>query len=424
MLILVGGIKKVDRPIFHSLLDLDFYKLTMGQFIFLFYQNLPVQFSFKNRTKAIRLPQYIDIGKLRENLDYVRTLQFTPKEIDFLAGLRLSDRSVFSPMYLRFLKTLRLPSYELEEKDGEFDLRFQGPWGTNTYWETISMSIITELFTEAQLSDFSSEEKNQIMNNGEAKLRDKINRLKINLDDQVITDFGTRRRAFKEWHRRVINIMRSHGSDVYAGTSNVLFSMLDGTSPRGTFAHELYMALGAVMGENGDDKGLKASHNKILQNWWELYGGDLSVALTDTFGSDFFFKDMTPEQSMNWKGLRHDSGDPIAFGERAIAFYNQHGVDPRKKTITFSDGLDDGQIIKIFDHFHGRINTNFGWGTTLTNDLGLKNISIIVKATKANGISTVKLSDNIAKAMGDSAEVERYKKVFGYKGDFFEECKV
>jgi nicotinate phosphoribosyltransferase len=225
------------------------------------------------------------------------------------------------------------------------------------------------------MKDLTQAERNRIMNDGEAKLRAKIHRLDGVLNAPLITEFGTRRRAFKAWQRRVIDILRTEGSGIYAGTSNVLFSMQDGTDPKGTFAHEIYMVLAAIMGMLDNDDGLKGSHNEVLRQWWELYGHDLSIALTDTFGSDFFFRDMTPEQARAWKGLRHDSNDPIIFGEKAIEFYRQHEVDPVKKAVLFSDGLDDGEIIRIFNHFTGRLIPLYGWGTTLTNDIGFQTLS-------------------------------------------------
>jgi nicotinate phosphoribosyltransferase len=425
MIILNGGVHKDDKPIIDSRLDLDFYKITMGQFIFLFYRTLEVVFGFKNRTKKIKLPQHIDIGQLRENLDHVMTLQPTKKEISFLDGLRLSDRKTFKPEYLNFFGKSRLPQYELKiGEDGELDIRFPGSWAESTYWETQCMSIITELFTWSQMKNLAQGERKRIVNEAEAKLRAKIKRLNKVLNAKVITEFGTRRRAFKVFQRRVIDILRTEGEKIYAGTSNVMFSMEDGTDPKGTFAHEIYMALAALMGMLDDDEGLKNSHNEVLKKWWELYGRDLSIALTDTFGTGFFFQDMTCEQAGEWKGLRHDSGDAIIFGEKAIEFYNDHCVDPAKKIVLFSDGLDDDEIVRIFTHFAGRLISLFGWGTTLTNDLGFPNLSIIVKVLMAGGRGTVKLSDNIAKAMGSENDIARYKRVFGYNVDYFKECKV
>jgi nicotinate phosphoribosyltransferase len=135
----------------------------------------------------------------------------------------------------------------------------------------------------------------------------------------------------------------------------------------------------------------------------------LSIALTDTFGSGFFFHDFTPEQAHNWRGVRHDSGDPLAFGERVISFYQRHGVDARTKTIVFSDSLTIERIVELYQRFAGRINVLFGWGTNLTNDVGLTPLNIVMKTTSADGVATVKLSDHVGKHMGPQEKIERYK---------------
>jgi nicotinate phosphoribosyltransferase len=181
------------------------------------------------------------------------------------------------------------------------------------------------------------------------------------------------------------------------------------------------MVMAGMMADNDDT--VCASHNRVLQEWWEEYGWGLSIALTDTYGSDFFFRDMTTEQARAWKGLRQDSGDPMAFGETAIAFYERHGIDPRDKLIVFSDGLDLGTIVKLANHFAGRIQVSFGWGTNLTNDVGFEPLSLVIKVTEANGHRTVKLSDNLAKATGDAYDIERFKRIFGHTVTTFEACR-
>lgn len=192
MIILNGGVNNDDKPVIDSRMDLDFYKVTMGQFIFLFYRTLETVFGFKNRTKRIKLPQHIDIGQLRENLDHLMTLRVSDKELGFLNSHRLSDRKTFHSDYLMFLGDSKLPRYELEVgSDGEFDIRFPGNWAESTYWETQCMSIMTELFTWSQMKDLAQGERIRIMNDAEAKLRSKIKRLNGILNAKLITEFGT-----------------------------------------------------------------------------------------------------------------------------------------------------------------------------------------------------------------------------------------
>jgi nicotinate phosphoribosyltransferase len=152
----------------------------------------------------------------------------------------------------------------------------------------------------------------------------------------------------------------------------------------------------------------------VLAEWWDEYGHDLSIALTDTYGSDFFFKDMTREQALQWKGLRQDSGDAIAFGNKQERFYKEKGIDPRGKLFVPSDGLCLETITDIQSKYRGRMLPVYGWGTNLTNDLGLASLSIVVKAVESNGFGTVKLSDNPAKAMGKPKDVARFMRIFEY----------
>ena len=183
----------------------------------------------------------------------------------------------------------------------------------------------------------------------------------------------------------------------------------------------MYMVLSRLFGDS--DEAIRGSHNRVLREWWDEYGASLSIALTDTYGTDFFFKDMTEEQARLWKGLRHDSGDPFAFGEKAIAFYEGYGIDPRDKLLIFSDGLEIETICAIADRFAGRIRVTFGWGTNLTNDLGFPPLSLVVKVVEACGHRTVKLSDNLAKATGSPRDIERFKRIFRYVDTVSQECK-
>ena len=166
----------------------------------------------------------------------------------------------------------------------------------------------------------------------------------------------------------------------------------------------VYAALEDEAGGNPLD-----GHNSVLRDWQTHYRGDLSTALTDTFTSEFFFADFTPEQADSWKALRHDSGDPIDFGEKVIKFYTRHNIDPTSKTVVFSDGLDIDTIFRLADHFRDRINIMFGWGTTLTNDLGVPANNFVMKAIRANNTPTVKLSDVAGKHTGPEDSVARYK---------------
>ncbi|MFA6526550.1 MAG: nicotinate phosphoribosyltransferase [Candidatus Buchananbacteria bacterium] len=410
-----------DEQIIRSLLDLDFYKFTMGQLIFNKFRDVPVKFVFKNRTKGIRLADTVDVHELSEQLDACQGLRCDNSELHYLRGTNEYQERMFSEPYLDFLRHLHLPDYELTSKsDGSISLEFPGDWSKATYWETLALSIINELHYRSQLRKMSRFERDRLYAQGIMRLNQKIDLLK-KYPDIKFTDFGTRRRHAFLWQNYTVQTMKAELPNQMIGTSNVLLAMRLGLTPMGTSAHETYMAMYGIM--HGSDQEILASHNQVLQDWWQQYGYGLSIALTDTYGSDFFFRDFLAEQAEKWKGLRHDSGDPLIFGEKAINFYKSHGIDPKEKMIVYSDGLDVETIIKIHEQFRGRILTTFGWGTNLTNDLGLPALSLVVKLLESNGVSTVKLSDNLNKAMGSPEEIERAKRIFGYSNTEAEKCR-
>ncbi|MDP3027817.1 MAG: nicotinate phosphoribosyltransferase [Nanoarchaeota archaeon] len=410
-----------QSPVITSLLDLDHYKLTMGQFVFNRYPDVPVKYAFKNRTK-VRLADIIDERDLKRELDAVQGLEATTPEINYLRTLKNNGKRLLSEDYLNFLGNLKLPDYNLKSKDGNFQIEFPGKWSEAIYWETLTLSIMNELYYRVLTKNFDKEQMSNLYQTGKQRLDEKIEILKQTPDIRYL-EFGTRRRFSKAWQDYVVRRLKQETPGQMTGTSNVYLAMKYGLDPKGTMAHELFMIMPGIMHKNDDE--IRASHNQVLKEWWDEYGYDLSIALTDTYGSDFFFKDMTKEQAEKWKGFRQDSGNPELFGNKQIKFYEEREIDPRKKLFVPSDGLDLEKIKGIQDKFRGRIIPVYGWGTNLTNDLGLDSLSIVVKAAEANGHGTVKLSDNPAKAMGSKEDVERFMRIFEYDPTKYEyvRCK-
>lgn len=408
-------------PIIESLLDNDFYKFSMGQLVFKRYRDVPVRFALKNRTKGVRLADFIKEKDLRAELDHVRSLRFTRTELHYLRGVdEYSDRMFCEP-YLDFLEQLELPPYELKKADGNYILEFVGKWPEIKNWEIYSLAIINELYYRGVTRGLSAFEKDCAFAEGKLRLAKK-KKILHSRPDITFCDFGTRRRFSREWQDYVVEVLANELPPTqFLGTSNVYLAMKYGLLPMGTSAHSTFMGLSGIM--HGSDEEIKASHNKVLQDWWEEYGWGLSIALTDTYGTDFFFRDMSQEQAKKWKGLRQDSGDPFVFVDKALAFYQRCGIDAQDKLIVFSDGLDIDTIVKLADYCKGKVKATFGWGTNLTNDLGFPALSLIVKLIESNGHGTVKLSDNLAKALGKPEDVERFKRIFGYTGIAYEEVK-
>ncbi len=404
--------KTEKKWIISSLLDIDYYKLSMAQLAFLRFKDIQSVFAFKNRTKSVCIGEHVDEKELRAEMDHVREIKgITGEEAEYLESLK-----IFKPNFIDFLKNLALPEYSIEKREGDFIIRFKGKWLETTLWETICLSILSELYNRSLLSGMTEKEKEAVFEEGAKRLDEKIKILKKYPWIKII-EFGTRRRFSAYWQERVLDRLIEEVPEQLLGTSNTFLAMKRDLPPIGTFAHEMDMMYSGIFHND-----IKSSHNKVLRDWWEEYGFDLSIALTDTYGSDFFFKDMTGEQAKKWKGLRHDSGNPLEFGKKAIEFYKKHGIDPKEKVLVFSDGLDIGKIVEISLHFKGRINFVFGWGTNLTNDLGLKPLSLVVKVVEANGHGTVKLSDNLAKAIGKPEDIEKFKKIFGHKVTLDETC--
>jgi nicotinate phosphoribosyltransferase len=408
---------KLD-PIVRSLLDTDFYKLLMLQMIWGLYPKVDVTFSLINRTKSVRIADEIDEQELRDQLDHARTVRFAKKEMIWLAGNTFYGRKqIFEPEFLAWLETFRLPEYHLEKRDGQYELTFNGPWMYTTLWEIPALAIINELRSRAALKPFGPFVLDVVYARAKAKMWAKTERLN-KLPNLKISDFGTRRRHSFLWQRWCVEALKEGIGDAFTGTSNVKLAMDNDLEALGTNAHELPMAFAAL---TNSDAELRASPYKVLQDWQRYYGGNLLIVLPDSFGTSAFLRD-APDWVADWTGFRPDSAPPIEAGEKIIAWWRSKGVDPRQKLLIFSDALDVETIEQAYRHFEGRVRMSFGWGTNLTNDFedcaptktdGLSAISLVCKVTEVNGRPAVKLSDNPAKATGESAEIERYLKVFG-----------
>jgi nicotinate phosphoribosyltransferase len=418
-------------PIVRSLLDTDFYKLLMHQFIYLKYPNDRVGFALTNRTREIRLAEEIDLGELRAHLDFVRQLRFRPSEIVWLRGQSFyGQHGLFEESYLHHLKTLHLPDYELgTTADGQIRLEFHGLWMHTTMWEIYAVEIINELRYRRIMRGMNPSQLDIMYSRAKVKLYDKLVRLR-EVEGLEITDFGTRRRHSHLWQEHCIMTAKEVLGDKFTGTSNAYFAAKHDLEAKGTNAHELPMVLAALA---DTDEELRASQYELLKQWQNVYRGGLLVMLPDTFGTTQFLRD-APEWVRHWTGARPDSKKPIPAGEELIDFWKARGEDPAEKLIVFSDGMDvalpgfaaNGEDIPtVHEHFRGRARIGFGWGTNLTNDFigchpedpqRMKPISLVAKVMDANGRPAVKLSDNEEKATGPADEIARYRRVFGSEG--------
>lgn len=400
---------------------LDYYKPTMSQVEHLKHPGAEVTFTFKNRGEQDLL-EYLDINELRQRLDRFKN-GWSQDEVDFLrTHERRGGGQLFSDDFLRHLQSSDLPPFSVFVDDNnELAVTTSGEWSLATFWETVVMSEINELYFETLVRERGLD-INDIYDEGDARLSAKIDILKTRPDIKF-ADFGTRRRFSYRWHKHVLSRLASECPENLIGTSNTWLAKEFNLMPIGTFAHEMPMVYAAIA--DGKGRNPLLGQGEMFNDWREVYDNNLSTVLPDTFGSEFFFADFTEEQAKHWQSIRHDSGNPTDFGEKVIAFYQELGINPVEKTIVFSDGLDIETIVKLADYFNGRVNVVFGWGTTLTNDLGvkpldievthtdsivLKPLNIVMKATMADGTETVKLSDNEGKHTGSEKKVEKYKR--------------
>lgn len=331
-----------EGPIIRSLLDTDFYKFTMGQLVFRRYQNIKVVFSLINRSKT-PLARFIHEEDLRRELDHVRELRFNNSELHYLRGTNEYGDRMFSEDFLQFLRNMELPPHHLERVGNDYRLEFSGPWPSVMYWEIPALAIVNELYYRAQLEKMSRFERDMVYATGIARLMEKIEALR-QFPDITLSDFGTRRRFSGAWHDYLVGVLAEELPKQLRGTSNVLYAMEHGLLPMGTSAHELPMVVAAIAfaradGSRSDSEILSEAQNEVLCGWHDLYGLGLSIALSDTFGSEFFFRTALAEVARDWKGTRQDSGDPYRYGEQAIEWHKRYGVHPKDKLVVFSDQL-------------------------------------------------------------------------------------
>ncbi len=436
-------------PIVRSLLDTDFYKLLMLQFIWKHFPKTRTSFALQNRTLSVRLGEIVDLNELREQLDAVTKLRFHKSELIWLAGNTFyGRRGMFEPAFLEWLdKDFRLSNFDLSVQDGQLSLTFSGLWTETTLWEIYSLSIIDELKTRAALKNLSEFELDILYARAKTRLWEKMERLR-GVPGLSLSDFGTRRRHSFLWQEYVVKAMSDVLGSSFTGSSNTYLAYKHDLEAIGTNAHELPMALAAMA---NNDEELRTAQYRLLELWQKTYQGELLILLPDTYGTTQFLRD-APDWVADWTGQRIDSKDPFVAGDEYITWLQERGRDPRRKRLIASDALDVDRILALHAYFsgtiregaraedlrragdfcdaekwmpHRRIRFSSGWGTFLTNDFRNCNpqgdesfnpISLVCKLHEVEGRPAVKLSDNYSKAMGPQEEIERYRRVFGVKG--------
>ncbi|WP_201572619.1 nicotinate phosphoribosyltransferase [Psychrobacter nivimaris] len=382
-------------PIITSLLDNDLYKFTMLQAMLHQFPQTHGVYRFRCRNNKDAAYPLADIQKdLEQQLDSLCELRFLPDELEYLRSLRFI-RSDFVD-YLELFKLKRRFITVSTDDKGRLFIDIEGPMIQAMFFEVFVLAIVNELYFNALSNDSVIEE-------GQRRLDAKVALLHQYAEEQtqydqdtppfIVADFGTRRRFSRRWQAHVVKTLHKAEPKIVGGTSNVYLTKQLGMTPIGTMAHEFMQAFQAL------DVRLRDSQKAALEAWVHEYRGDLGIALTDVVGMDAFLRDFDLYFAKLFDGLRHDSGDPYIWGDKAIAHYEKLKIDPKTKILTFSDGLDLEKAWELHQYFKGRIRTSFGIGTNLTNDMGITPINIVLKLVECNGQPVAKLSDSPGKTM-------------------------
>ena len=406
---------KADDPIIETLMEVDTYKFLMMYFIWTYVPFVQVTFSFTNRTIKVKLGDYVSAERLKDELSAVRTLRITDRIIDYLRA-----KGIFSEEFLMDMRTIVLPEPQIIRRgDGQFDITVSGIWYQVTLWETIILAIVNQLYAENAIG-YDPIFQQKVIAEGEKRLLEKIAILqKTNIR---FLQFGLRRRLSGWWEQHVTEMALNRMPQNIVAVSNVALADKLGVPWGGTNAHELYSGFYAMRCYENSDIARYAQY-EVLEKWQALYPQNLRIMLPDTFGSQQFFEGLPQKLAENFRGARQDSGNPVVFGQLLIEMYRRMSIDPGTKTLLFSDGLDVIEMVRLQDIFAGMIGVLFGWGTNFTNDTGfIQPISIVMKLVEAAGNPAVKLSDNLAKAMGKPEAIMMAKNIFGYVNTFTEQC--
>ncbi|MDY3318909.1 nicotinate phosphoribosyltransferase [Riemerella anatipestifer] len=379
-----------------SIIDNDFYKITMQNAVVKLFPTAKVKYEFINRGKHF-FPEGF-ANELRKAVDSMAELKLTKEE-----KLYLQETCPYLALpYLDFLEGYHYDPSEVKivQEGNDIKVSVEGLWYRTILWEVPLLALISELHYRMNKMERDSNET--VVQNTVEKSK-KLNELGV-----TFAEFGTRRRHSYKVHQLVMEaLMEEKGQ--FIGTSNVHFAMKYGVKPIGTHAHEWFMFHAA-------EYGFKMANQLALEHWVDVYRGDLGVALSDTYTTEVFFRQFDKKFAKLFDGVRHDSGDPIEFAKKTIEHYESFGINPNFKYIIFSDGLNLEKVEEITKATRGTIGISFGIGTNLTNDVGLKPMNIVMKligvqAPNGDWIPTVKLSDERGKYTGEPKMIELAKEV-------------
>ncbi|MCQ2558301.1 MAG: nicotinate phosphoribosyltransferase [Oscillospiraceae bacterium] len=386
------------EPIIHSLLETDLYKFSMGQAIYHQFSDYKTTWSFKCRNQDVFFTPEM-VAEITRQIQLFCDLRFSEDELQYLDSIRWIKGS-----YVDFLRIWnpRFEDFDISTDDPcGLHLEVRGSWLNSSMYEIPTLAIVNEVYFRMHYN-YSS-----LLVSYESRLDEKIRRLESGeLNIGSFSEFGLRRRLSAEAEELAIKKLAEHKypGSVFVGTSNVFLAKKYNLLAVGTMAHEWIMCIG-----QGCHR-----HNPSYSNWYALnawtkeYGILNGTALTDTITTDCFLKDFQLTFATLFSGVRHDSGDPYAWGEKMIRHYERLGIDPKTKTLLFSDSLNFEKADAINSYFKGRVKVAFGIGTYISNDTDVPALNIVMKTTACNGVDVAKISDVEGKGMCKSEEYVDY----------------
>jgi nicotinate phosphoribosyltransferase len=386
------------EQIITSLLETDAYKFSMGQAIYHQFSDYKTTWTFKCRNKDVHFTEEM-VEEIRRQIKAYCNLRFSEDELEYLENIIWIKGS-----YVDFLRLwqARYEDFTIDTNaECGLNIETKGTWLNTSMYEIPTLAIVNEVYFRMQYN------YDELLDSFKRRLAEKVAKVSDGTYRlSAFSEFGLRRRLSAEAQDLAVKTLRDSnlGESIFVGTSNVYLAKKHNVKPVGTMAHEWIMCTG-----QGNHK-----HNPAYSNWYALdawvkeYGILNGTALTDTITTDCFLKDFKLTFATLFSGVRHDSGDPVEWGEKIISHYNSLGIDARTKTLLFSDSLDFERADKLFRHFEGRAKVAFGIGTYIANDTDVEPLNIVMKTTMCNGQDVAKVSDIKGKGMCKNPEYEEY----------------
>ena len=383
------------EPIVTSLLDTDLYKFNMDQVIFHKHTDLSGEYDFRCRNAGVVFTQEM-LDEINAQIDHLCSLRFTHEELDYLRSIRFIKNDYVE--FLRLWHPIRDYVYTDLTPEGELKILVKGPLFSAMQFEIYLLEIVNEVYFRMKY-DYAT-----LVASAKERLDQKIQAFQSGKYTFKFAEFGCRRRLSREWEDEVVRRLATETKNC-VGTSNVYLAMKYNLTPIGTYAHEYVQMYQGI-----DSIPLAYTNHYAMQDWYDEYQGDNGTALTDTITTDLFLLDFNRAMVNNFSGVRHDSGDPYAWGEKMIAHYLKYDADPKSKTLLFSDSLDFDRAQALHNAFCNRTKVSFGIGTFCSNDTCENALNIVIKLQSVNNRAVAKLSDTPGKAMCRDKEYLEYLK--------------